>query len=181
LFSQLDLRTFFRSCSRRIRTIRAGIISGGERRRGRRSGIAEIIGTLLLILIAVAAAVVVYAYVIGFIGDSTAVGNFPTSIISIDYACISTTSRCSGSMGFFIVVRNIGTSSIYGVAQVYFTDTTTGSTGAFPCPITGTLNPGGTFLCSGSPISGFLAGNSVSIKVVDPDGGATLIPAKVTS
>ena len=49
-----------------------------------RKGISPIIATLLLILIAIAAGVIVYAYVIGFIGNSTSNSGGTTNTLSID-------------------------------------------------------------------------------------------------
>jgi archaeal type IV pilus assembly protein PilA len=50
----------------------------------KKKGISPIIATLLLILIAIAAGVVVYAYVIGFVGNSTSNSGGSTDTLSID-------------------------------------------------------------------------------------------------
>ncbi|MHB2036942.1 MAG: archaellin/type IV pilin N-terminal domain-containing protein [Nitrososphaerales archaeon] len=54
-----------------------------------RKGISPIIATLLLILIAIAAGVIVYAYVVGFIGNSTSNSGGTTNTLSIDQVALS--------------------------------------------------------------------------------------------
>jgi archaeal type IV pilus assembly protein PilA len=72
-------------------------------RRQRKSGISPIIATLLLILIAIAAGVVVYAYVIGFVGNTTTGQGSGTSQLNVD------TAAGKGSTGALTAfVRNIG-------------------------------------------------------------------------
>ncbi len=75
----------------------------------KRRAISPIIATLLLILIAIAAGVVVYAYVIGFIGNSTTNGGNTTNTISIDEATLKGTSAARIPVVAF--VRNLGPST----------------------------------------------------------------------
>jgi hypothetical protein len=150
-----------------------------DRKKRRSAGIAEIIATLLMILIAVAAAVILYAYVIGFVGNTTASTGPPISIISIDDLCVSATTRCSGGNGYFVAVRNVGAVSISGTADLYFTDLTTGFTAAASCPISSSVSTYGVYYCTGLALSGFAQGNFVTLKVVDPDGGAATASTRV--
>ncbi|MCL4518596.1 MAG: hypothetical protein M1587_05290 [Thaumarchaeota archaeon] len=76
--------------------------------RKEKKAISPIIATLLLILIAIAAGVVVYAYVIGFIGNSTSNSGATTNTLSIDQVTFS-----SKASNFPVVayVRNEGPST----------------------------------------------------------------------
>lgn len=74
-----------------------------------RRAISPIIATLLLILIAIAAGVVVYAYVVGFIGNSTTNAGGATNTLSIDQLNLKGTS--TGSLPVTAYVRNLGPST----------------------------------------------------------------------
>ena len=188
LSSRYKLRYIFARAINKMRDIgsRNGISRSAKfqkeiRKKGTsRSAIAEIIATLLLILIAVAAAAIVYAYVIGLIGNASVSTSVPASIISIDDACMSSSLGCSGSNGYFVAVRNVGSSEIAGAAQLYFTDLNSAATAVEPCIISGTVGNGGVYYCAGALPSGFAAGNTATIKVVDPDGGMTVYSLKVS-
>jgi archaeal type IV pilus assembly protein PilA len=67
--------------------------------------ISPIIATLLLILIAIAAGVVVYAYVIGFVGNSTGNTGSTQNDISIDQVYIASATTSFPST---VYVRNLG-------------------------------------------------------------------------
>ena len=73
-----------------------------------KKGISPIIATLLLILIAIAAGVIVYAYVIGFIGASTSNSGGTTNTLSIDQVTFS--SKAS-NFPVTVYVRNEGPTS----------------------------------------------------------------------
>src|SRR5487761_1051174 len=73
--------------------------------REKKSGISPIIATLLLILIAIAAGVVVYAYVIGFVGNSTGNSGGATNTLSIDQF---TASSKTSAFPAAVYVRNQG-------------------------------------------------------------------------
>ncbi len=157
----------------------------GRLERERKSAISPIIATLLLILIAIAAGVVVYAYVIGFVGNSTGNTGGSQSVISIDNFCASASGKCSGTQAYSIVVRNVGTTTIAaGTAQVYFTDITAGTSGSTTCPISSAVAPGSTYTCTSGGSSwpaGTTApssGDSVTAKIVNPDGGTSTTSVK---
>ncbi len=160
-----------------------GLVAKLERER--KSGISPIIATLLLILIAIAAGVVVYAYVIGFVGNTTSNTGGAQSVISIDNFCASASTKCSSTLAYNIVVRNVGTTTIaIGTAQVYFSDITSGTSGTTTCPIGSAVAPGSTYTCSNTAWpSGTApsAGDTVSVKIVNPDGGTVSQSAKAIS
>jgi archaeal type IV pilus assembly protein PilA len=153
-----------------------------------RKAISPIIATLLLILIAIAAGVVVYAYVIGFVGNSTGNTGNNTSVISIDSFCASATlGKCTSGNSFYVVIRNVGSVSVpSGNAQLYFTDITSGVTGTVTCAV-GSINPGATYTCipnasGASWPAGTTApanGDTMSLKIVNPDSGAATSTTKV--
>ncbi|MGI0091223.1 MAG: archaellin/type IV pilin N-terminal domain-containing protein [Nitrososphaerales archaeon] len=150
----------------------------------RKQGISPIIATLLLILIAIAAGVVVYAYVIGFIGNSTSNPGGAQSTVSIDNSCISA-SGASGKCGtgtnyVALTVRNVGTTTIAGslTSNVYLTDVTSGTTFSYTCTTSATA-PGSTFSCADTTTTtGFSSGDTVSLKIVMPDGGESTSSVK---
>lgn len=86
--------------------------------REHRKGISPIIATLLLILIAIAAGVVVYAYVIGFVGTTTGQGTLPTS----ESLTINEWTYNSSSSTLTVFVQNTGKSTI-NVTQAYLLST----------------------------------------------------------
>ena len=151
--------------------------------------ISPIIATLLLILIAIAAGVVVYAYVIGFVGNSTTSPGNTQGVISIDNFCASSVSHCGGN-NYTIAIRNVGTTTIpAGTVSLYFTDLTSGKAGTATCTISaGGLAPSATHSsCSSSgwtngyPVGlGTTAkGDSMSLKAVTPDGSQATSSTKV--
>ena len=72
-----------------------------------KKAISPIIATLLLILIAIAAGVVVYAYVIGFVGNSTGNTGSNQNQISIDQVSVASATASFPVTAF---VRNLGPS-----------------------------------------------------------------------
>jgi archaeal type IV pilus assembly protein PilA len=153
-----------------------------------RKAISPIIATLLLILIAIAAGVVVYAYVIGFVGNSTGNTGNNVSVISIDSFCASASlGKCTSGNAFYVVVRNVGSVSVpAGTAQVYFTDITSGATGATTCSIAAAVNPGSTYTCANGGLAAWPAGttapangDTMSLKIVNPDSGTATLSVKV--
>ncbi len=151
----------------------------------KKSGISPIIATLLLILIAIAAGVIVYAYVIGFIGNSTTNSGNSTSIVSIDNSCVSKAGSGCGiaTTGFTIVIRNVGSTTISGACSVYLTDVTQGITltgTAMTCNPSG-VAPGSTYTASGTTPWTSTAPNAVdtiTIKIVMSDGGSSTTSVK---
>jgi len=147
--------------------------------------ISPIIATLLLILIAIASGVIIYVYVIGFVSNSTLNTGVSQSTISIDNSCVSVSAtHCSGSQ-YSITIRNMGTNTISNVgsptAQIYFTDVSTTATATTTCIISSQIPPGGSLTCSASLPVSFApsSGDSVSIKIVLPDGGAAVATTRV--
>ena len=73
-----------------------------------KKAISPIIATLLLILIAIAAGVIVYAYVVGFIGNSTTNSGASTNTLSVDQLAFN---HASSSLPVTVYVRNLGPST----------------------------------------------------------------------
>ena len=148
----------------------------------RRSAISPVIATLLLIFIAIAAGTVLYAYVAGFIGNSTQNSGFVQSTISLDSICTSKSSGCNGG-AYYAVIRNLGGTTLSyqsgaNVAEIYFTDAANSATTAASCEISTSIAPGssittpGSLTCPTSPtFTGFNSGDNIVIKIVMPDGG----------
>ena len=156
----------------------------------KRKAISPIIATLLLILIAIAAGVVVYAYVIGFVGNSTNNTGGTQSLISVDNLCVSVSGKCAGSTYLSISVRNVGSSSLSwsasSSASLYLVDVTSGKipAGTITCPTSGSTGPGATFTCAVSVAwtsNAPSAGDTVTVKVVNPDGGTTSSSARAVA
>ena len=162
------------------------ILSGNNGRKA----ISPIIATLLLILIAIAAGVVVYAYVIGFVGNSTTNSGGAQSTIQLTASCISTASHCNGGT-YFMTIQNVGSTTLSGggVEQIYFQDITNPATSTISCTLSSALPPGSqvtisattgcSSLTGSTPASS--AGDTISIKVVAADGGSTTSSTKVIS
>ncbi|MHB8702282.1 MAG: archaellin/type IV pilin N-terminal domain-containing protein [Nitrososphaerales archaeon] len=158
-----------------------------EIRKGEKRAISPIIATLLLILIAIAAGVVVYAYVIGFVGNSTGNTGNNTSVISIESACFeaSAGTDCSGGQ-YYVTIRNVGTTTLASASAIslYITDNTNGNTAVLACSFTSNLMPSSATTlsptsngCSGS-LPTIVGGNSITAKVVVSDGGSATFPVK---
>jgi archaeal type IV pilus assembly protein PilA len=152
-----------------------------------RRAISPIIATLLLILIAIAAGVVVYAYVIGFVGNTTQNTGNNVAVISVDNFCASASlGKCTSGNSYYIVVRNVGSVSVpAGTVEIYFTDATSGATGSTTCTISA-VSPGATYTCSNSGSASWPTGttapsngDTLNVKIVDPDSGATTSTVKV--
>lgn len=79
-----------------------------------KKGISPIIATLLLILIAIAAGVIVYAYVVGFLGSSS-----PSAPqVGSDQLAVNAVQYTSGATTMTIYVQNVGQSS-FNVSSIY--------------------------------------------------------------
>jgi archaeal type IV pilus assembly protein PilA len=160
-----------------------------RREQKKKTAISPIIATLLLILIAIAAGVVVYAYVIGFIGGSTGNSGGTTSVLQIENFCASISTHCTGSNAYSIVIQNTGSTAFpTGNFQIYFTDiTATGQpSGVVASCSTSTISPGTSTTCSGGSWTGVLSpapsqGDTITIKVVTPDGGQSTYSTKAIS
>jgi FlaG/FlaF family flagellin (archaellin) len=140
----------------------------------KQTAISPIIATLLLILIAIAAGVVVYAYVIGFVGSSTGGGGNPTGQMTVD----SATDGNPPTTTVTVYVRNTGSTSIT-ISAVYLTDNTAGTTQQ---ATTVQCNSAAcTAIAPGAPavkVTGVIAtlltaGDSITVKLVALDGTQT--------
>jgi flagellin-like protein len=158
-----------------------------RRERTRKNAISPIIATLLLILIAIAAGVVVYAYVLGFVGNSTGNTGANTSQLYVQNFCASITTHCTGSNVYSIVIQNTGSAAFpSGNFQIYFQDLTASGqpTATVSTCSTGSTSPSNTVTCSGASWpTGFSpsAGDTLTVKVVAPDGGQTSSTTKTLS
>jgi len=132
--------------------------------------------------------VVVYAYVIGFVGNSTGNTGNNTSVISIDSFCASASlGKCTSGNAFYIVIRNVGSVSVSsGTAQIYFTDVTTSVAGSVTCNIAAAVNPGASYTCANGGSSAWPAGttapangDTMTVKIVNPDSGQATLSTKV--
>jgi len=158
-------------------------------RNKRSSAISPIIATLLLILIAIAAGVVVYAYVIGFVGNSTQNSGQNTSIISIDNFCASHGNTTCGGSAFSLTVRNEGTTTISfstNAPSLYISDVTSGivPVGATPSCTPSSVAPSQTYTCTiatWNKVAEPSAGDTISVKIVNPDGGQASASIKALS
>jgi len=149
--------------------------------------VSEIIATLLLIFLTIAAGIIVYAYVMGFIGGSEPSSQPTQSVISVDSFCASTYLLCN-SDGYSIVIRNSGSSTVpAGTFQLYFSDLGSGKTASTICQLPSGLSSGNTFTCpssSGATLPASLSasqGNEISVHIVGPDGSATASSSKIMS
>jgi flagellin-like protein len=174
-------------------------------KRQQRDAISPIIATLLLILIAIAAGVVVYAYVLGFIGGATTNPGGSTSVIQVSAFCMSASTNCNGG-SMYVTLTNVGSTSVTlstsGAGQLYFTDITKGTTTAIACPATSpttvnanggtgsvTITPNNSYTCSiaasgyltGATLLNSAIGDTMSIKVVNPDSGSATQTTKLIS
>lgn len=156
-----------------------------RRERRSRNAISPIIATLLLILIAIAAGVVVYAYVLNFVGNNQPTGG-PQSVISIDTACVSLSNKCSSTDALYAYVRNTGATTISKAnnISIYLTDVTTGATATSTCTISSNITPNTAQNCVGPTTaltwSGTApsVGDSITVKAVVSDGGSAIYSAK---
>jgi archaeal type IV pilus assembly protein PilA len=149
-------------------------------KRERSNAISPIIATLLLILIAIAAGVVVYAYVLGFVGSNTSGTGTNQSQMSIDTAV--TTISGSQITSYTVVVRNVG-STTASISALYFTDNTNGGKvsilSSLGCGST-SLAPQSATTCTASSLTDSFTGgaaqakgDSMTVQVVAADGGST--------
>src|SRR5579872_38517 len=84
----------------------------GREQRKNRNAISPIIATLLLILIAIAAGVVVYAYVIGFVGNTTPNPQGSDLLLVTNFcADSSTNTHCSGN-SYYVTIQSQASSPI---------------------------------------------------------------------
>jgi flagellin-like protein len=158
--------------------------------REHKKAISPIIATLLLILIAIAAGVVVYAYVIGFVGNTTPNPQGSDLLLVTNFcADSSTNTHCSGN-SYYVTIQSQASSPIANgsTLQLYFSDTSGASalSGSTTCTLKAALAPQQTVNCFGTTWSGILtsppnAGDQMQLKVVAPDGTPTTSSTRVIS
>ena len=128
-----------------------------------KKAISPIIATLLLILIAIAAGVVVYAYVIGFIGNQTA----SSPPIGTDQIALNAVSYTSGATSIGAYVQDIGQSAVnISAMYVYYGN---GSLSQQATMSSTSINPGKTADISGT-ITALTTGQYYFVKVVTSNG-----------
>ena len=144
--------------------------------------VSPVIATLLLILIAISAGVVVYAYVLGFVGSSTKATNVASGTLSIEALDLK---RGASNANMTIYLRNVGgvpislsTPSVFLV----FPDGTELKATAISAISPSAINPGitatGTYQVVSSSVS---AGQVYTVKVIADDGTSALLSVKAHS
>ncbi len=130
--------------------------------REHKKGISPIIATLLLILIAIAAGVVVYAYVIGFVGNTTTGGNpiVPESFNIPEW------TYSSGALTVY--VQNTGHNTINITSA--FVLNNGGSVVSSNTTLSDTISPGSTLGIVVQPVSGVQSGQYYQVKVGTANG-----------
>ena len=149
----------------------------------KKRSLSNLISALLLVVIVVAGAALIYAYLVGFIGNETHI----PSAIQITGFCASTSSHCSGGI-YSVSIDNIGTGPVSGTFSFSFTDSTTGLGAATTGCANTALTPGSTLVCT-APVGttwtglGFIGtpsvGDQVTVTVVAADGGTAISYTKV--
>lgn len=144
--------------------------------------VSPVIATLLLILIAIAAGVVVYAYVLGFVGSSTRGGSVATGALAIEAADLK---RGLSNANATIYLRNVGgvpTSLLSVSVFLVFPDGTELKATAISAFSPTSINPGstasGTYQFTSSNVS---AGQIYTVKVIADDGTSTVFSVRAHS
>jgi len=130
-----------------------------------RKAISPVIATLLLILIAVASGLVLYSYVMGYLGSMTKGGSSMQGILSLDSATATAPSSITA------YVRNVGSVAIT-INQAYI-DGTNATSVTKP-----SIDPGAVKPVSIVPSSSLVAGTSYSVKLVASDGTSLVFNVK---
>lgn len=121
-----------------------------------------------------------YAYVVGFIGNSTSNSGGAQSVVSVDNFCSSAGGAGCGATSTYVsvILRNVGSNAFpSGTIDVYLTDVTSGTSLSFTCSST-SPSPGATQSCVDGTLTGFAKGDTVTLKVVLPDGGSSTSSTK---
>ena len=130
-----------------------------------RKAISPVIATLLLILVAVASGLVLYSYVMGYLGSMTKGGSSMQGILSLDSATATVPSSITA------YVRNVGSVAIT-INQAYV-DGTNATSVTKPSIDLGAVKP-----VSIVPSSSLVAGTSYSVKLVATDGTSLVFNVK---
>jgi flagellin-like protein len=130
-----------------------------------KKAISPVIATLLLILVAVASSLVLYTYVMGYLGSMTKGGSSMQGVLSLDSASASATTSTITAY-----VRNVGSVSV-SITNAYVDDVSYDITSAVD------INPGnvGTVAISGLSLQ---AGTSYTVKLVAKDGTSLVFNVK---
>jgi len=130
--------------------------------------ISPVIATLMLLLLAVAAGVVVYAYVMGWLGGSTKGSSTAQGELSLDYAVANATSNTINAY-----VRNVGGVSLT-VEYAYVSNTQIDITDV-------TIAPEAVGTVTISVSSGLTAGTTYEVKLTCDDGTSLVFNEKAES
>jgi len=127
-----------------------------------RKAISPVIATLLLILVAVASGLVLYSYVMGYLGSMTKGGSSMQGVLSLDSSSATTTSITA-------YVRNVGSVAVT-IDRAYVDGTNSTLTAV-------SINPGavGQVDVTGLSLS---VGTSYSVKLVAIDGTSLVFNVK---
>jgi len=129
-----------------------------------RKAISPVIATLLLILVAVASGLVLYSYVMGYLGSMTKGGSSMQGVLSLDSATATTSSITA-------YVRNVGSVSIT-INRAYIDGTNATSVTA------ASIAPGAVGQVNIAPSSSLVVGTSYSVKLVAIDGTSLVFNVK---
>ena len=132
--------------------------------------ISPIISVLLMIAIAVVAALVVYAWVMGYIGYQTAKTGDSVVIQSVTFSGTSPNEQVAT-----VYVQNIGSTTVMIPTTCLYVNglqNTAGTTPGGTCPITLTSGQTATITDSGAgaALSTFASGTTVTVKVTTQGG-----------
>jgi FlaG/FlaF family flagellin (archaellin) len=136
----------------------------------RKKSISLLISTLLLVVIVVAGAALIYAYLVGFIGNTARV---PSSI-QVTGFCASSSANGCGSSEYTVSITNIGGNQISGSLSLTFQDVSSNSPIMTTSCAVGTLGTGQVYTCDGN--FNFLPNTNdlMTVTVVTPDGGSAV-------
>ena len=132
-----------------------------------KKGISPIIATLLLILIAIAAGVIVYAYVVGFIGSESP--SVPT--VGTDQLSVNAVSYTKAATTITVYVQNVGTNSLNVTSlYIYFGN---GTLSQEVAPASGNvIKSGATGTVISGTITALVAGNIYYMRVTTQTGSS---------
>jgi len=130
-----------------------------------RKAISPVIATLLLILVAVASGLVLYSYVMGYLGSMTKGGSSMQGILSLDTVSATTTDITA-------YVRNVGSTSV-NITSAYVE----GVAKVIDSPGSVVINPGAVGTVDLSSLS-LQAGTSYTVKLVAKDGTSLVFNVK---
>jgi archaeal type IV pilus assembly protein PilA len=140
--------------------------------REHKKGISPIIATLLLILIAIAAGVVVYAYVIGFVGNTTGTGTNP--IVNEKFS-INAWTYNSNNDSMTIFVQNTGSNAINITSAYVYSGT--GSLVSDDLSLGYVISPSATVSVV-AHVSGVQLNQDYKVEVISANGNVATLTAE---